>query len=311
MTGIPPLPNVQLGNTASDIGSGANSFVQGLVGQRVRQQQIALQTAMQQSRSQLEGAQTQDVLAQTAQRQQGDLPADANDEALFEKYAGHMPSGFFAGKTKANAQELTKAAMLAHAAGLRMGGQQGGQIYNHFANSPDVKRGSDALSAMDNIQGLLSANTSIGYKELFGSLARMALPNNARAVGQMLNQLSSGGIMKGPFNPQENALVTLNRLAASDGQLPLTPEIKQAIWKTGLSMLQPHMEAHDRMLMTAMTQMREQELPFDQSYLESSDPFKNYRGAVMAPGPQTPQAPTGSTQQANPNNPYGHYLNNP
>lgn len=311
MTGIPPLPSVQLGNTATDIGSGANTFVQGLIGQRVRQQQIAMQQAMAQSRAGLEQAQTADVTAQAAGRTQEALPADDTDESLFSHYAGTMPPGFFRGKTKGQAQELTKAAMMAHAVGLRMGMTGGNQVYNHFANSPDIKKGGDALDAMNNIRGLLSANTSIGYKELFGSLARMALPNNARAVGQMLNQLSSSGIMKGPFNPQENALVTLNRLAASDGQLPLPPEIKNALWRTAIAMLGPHMEAHDRMKMTAMAQVREMNLPFDESYFESSDPFKDYRGTAQPMGPAGPTAPTGQPQP-NPNaKPYDHYLTQP
>lgn len=41
-----PLPNVSLGNTFSDVSSGANSFAAGLMEQRTRQQQIALQQAL-------------------------------------------------------------------------------------------------------------------------------------------------------------------------------------------------------------------------------------------------------------------------
>jgi len=200
--------------------------------------------------------------------------------------------------------------MLYERLGLSQTGQfmrGGNDAYSHFIHHPDVLKGLDALDAMNNVRGLLTSNTSVGQSELFGSLARMALPNNARAVGQMLNRLSQTGVLKGPFNPQENVLLTLNRLAQTNGQLALTPEMRQEIYSTATSMLQPHMQLHDQVKQTVMSQMQQMGLPYNDSYLEASDPFADYRGLNKPLGPAGPRAPVGNNTPS-PAGPYGQYL---
>src|SRR5438445_11704098 len=94
---MPNLPNVQLGNTASDIGSGVNTFVQGLVGQRLRQQQIAMQQALAGANVEHLGAetnqaqaQTEDINQQEALRAHLNEPAGSGELSMLQRYWPHV-----------------------------------------------------------------------------------------------------------------------------------------------------------------------------------------------------------------------------
>ena len=179
--------------------------------------------------------------------------------------------------------------------------QGGNQAYNHFIHHPDVLKAYDAKDAFDNINQLMANNSSVGYGELFGGLARMSLPNNARAVGTMLSRLYQSGALKGPFNPQENVLLTLNRLANSQGTLPLSPEMRQNVYSTALAMLGPHIKKHDQVKDTITKQLQTEGVPYDSTYLEAIDPFADVRSTLQ----QRPMAPIG------PNAPSGTGNQNP
>lgn len=124
------LPHVELGNTASDVGQGINSFASGLLSQRARQQQLALQEALAASKQAMDQATTQHIQAQTEQqlpaqvaqtqaqtadlnaqaagRGSENLPADDNDEAILRQVDPDAPPGIYKGMTKAQAAEHTK-----------------------------------------------------------------------------------------------------------------------------------------------------------------------------------------------------------
>lgn len=316
MTGIPPLPNVQLGNTASDIGSGTNTFIQGLIGQRQREGTLAIQKALAGANVQHLGAETGQAQAQTGDIQQQEAlrahlnePAGPGELMMLQRTWPHITSEQLQGLTRGDVHDLVKNGMLYERLGLSQRSQYmtgGNEVYNHFIHHPDVLKGLDAKDAFNNVRGLLTANTSVGYSELFGSLARMALPNNARAVGQMLNKLSQSGMLKGPFNPQENVLLTLTRLAQTGGQLPLSPEMRQELYSTATAMLQPHMQSHDQVKKTAMEQMTQMGLPYNDSYLEAQDPFADVRNVAPRLGPAGPQAPAGPAAPGIGG--YDHYL---
>lgn len=120
MTGpMPSLPKVQLGNTASDISSGVDTFVQGLVGQRTRQQQLAMQKAIADSRSALEQAQTGDVTQQLIQRQHENEPAGPDQYQQLKQYWPSAPPDVFSHSSRAEAN-----AIIQHHAMLAMTGSK-------------------------------------------------------------------------------------------------------------------------------------------------------------------------------------------
>lgn len=124
------LPNVGLGNIATDIGQGANTFAAGLLAQRQRQQQLALQEALAKSKSAVDQSTAQHLDAQTQQlipaqaaeaqaqtgnvnaqaygREQDNSPADDNDENILRQIDPTAPKGILQGHTKAQAQEYIK-----------------------------------------------------------------------------------------------------------------------------------------------------------------------------------------------------------
>lgn len=318
-------PHVELGNTASDISSGANSFAAGLLAQRQRQQQIALQEALGTAQASHLNAQTNQLIpaqVEQAKAQTGDIeqqeqlrehlnqPADESDLNWVRHYWPKMTMNHMQGMTKSDVHDLVKNALLLQRnqqnINLRTQSMDitgGNQAYNRFVHHPDVLKANDAKDAFDNLKSLLSANTAVGYNEVFGSIARMALPNNARAVGQMLTKLSKTGILSGPYNANENVLSTLSRLSNTNGTLALTPEMRQEIWNTGRAMLLPHIQKYDSVKKTVRGQMSQEGLPFGDNYLESEDKFGDVRGlaptqqtpvTATAPGmPQPPAAPAG------------------
>lgn len=115
-------PHVDLGNTETDIGQGANTFASGLLAQRNRQQQIALQQALATSRSALEGAQTgeanartdyigtqnRDAAAQAVEREADGLPADEGDESRLREVDPSAPHGIYQGYNKGQAKAHMK-----------------------------------------------------------------------------------------------------------------------------------------------------------------------------------------------------------
>jgi hypothetical protein len=124
------LPHVDLGNSFQDVGQGANTFAAGLMAQRQRQQQLALQEALAKSqsahldaetntqipaqaaeadaRTTYLGSQTQDAAAQAAQREAANMPADDDDESRLREVDPSAPHGIYRGYTKAMANEHTK-----------------------------------------------------------------------------------------------------------------------------------------------------------------------------------------------------------
>jgi hypothetical protein len=116
-------PHVDLGNSFQDAGSGANSFAAGLVGQQMRQRQIAMQEALAQSQGQHLDAETNTLIpaqAGEATARAGVANAQAtglsleNQPADEDDYQRHLavdpsaPPGSLNGMTKAAAQQFTQ-----------------------------------------------------------------------------------------------------------------------------------------------------------------------------------------------------------
>lgn len=123
-------PHVDLGNSLQDVGQGANTFAAGLLAQRQRQQQIAIQQALADSKNAVDQAtiahtnaetnqtipaqagqmtaQTGDINAQAAARQAETTPADDQDEAQLRIIDPTAPRGIFQGHNKAQAANYVK-----------------------------------------------------------------------------------------------------------------------------------------------------------------------------------------------------------
>jgi|ERR1043166_2950908 hypothetical protein len=316
MPDIGNLPHVALGNVATDIGSAGTNLIQGLVQQRLRQQQIAMQQALQNaqishlnaqtglttaqtgavpSEEALRGAQTGDINQQTQQREYENQPTDESDFARLKAVAPDATPDMVHGMRKADFEQYLFREMQNRASEHRMNlmisrmGMTGGNAaYTRFLHTPDIQRATDAKDAYDNLNALLNANTALGYNEIFGALARMALPANARAVSSMMIRLHQTGILQGPYNPQENVELTLNRLANSQGTLPLSPAMKQEIINTARAMLLPHIQKYDSVKKTIAQQMQMEGLPFGPDYLEQGDRFQDVRGMTYGTGQNPP-----------------------
>lgn len=160
MTGpMPQLPNVQLGNTAQDIGQGSSSFIKGMVDQRQRQQTIAMQQALANAnvahlgaQTTEVGAQTHDVDAQAAERDHNNSPADEHDELVLRHIWPDAPQGIFHGKTKKEALEYTKLASAMQMSQGRMGNSEENALRSAYDRESKAAR-----TGIDNYRETLNA----------------------------------------------------------------------------------------------------------------------------------------------------------
>lgn len=159
------LPHVDLGNSYQDVGQGANTFASGLMAQRQRSQQLALQEALAKSKMAMDDATTQhigaqtdqlipaqagqanaqtgDINAQAAQRESENLPADDGDEERLRQVEPNAHPGVFRGMTKAQAAEYTKVLANANAMKLRLGMTQ-----NRFEDRGQVAYNPDGTAVI-------------------------------------------------------------------------------------------------------------------------------------------------------------------
>lgn len=289
---IPSLPGVQLGNTASDIGSGINTFVQGLVGQRLRQQQIAMQQAMQSSQQALQGAQTADVTQQAQERAHMNLPADDNDEALLRQYLPNAPRGILQGKTKAEADEIIKFAQTAHLMGMRLGMTGSSQIINRYNAQNKVHN--DAYDAYMRVRGMLDSGSAMTPTMAAGALAQLAVPGNAREASTILSTMRSGGPLGGPFTAYENVFNQLGKVFNTQGNT-LDPTAMAEVRRAADALIANHRHMHDIIKQTALNQASAEGIDMSPDELESEDRFQSLdqQPPTSTPVPGS-QSPTGS-----------------
>lgn len=160
MTGpMPQSPHIELGNVASDIGSGANSFVSGLMAQRQRQQQIAMQQGMAAARAQLETAQAgeagarsdqaeaaaQDAREQAVTRGHGNEPIGNDQIFRLGKLLGPQATpDKFTGMTRDDGEQLEKMIRMQSLMGMRLNNsEENATRQAYMCESADARKGVD------------------------------------------------------------------------------------------------------------------------------------------------------------------------
>src|SRR5689334_3639553 len=117
---FPNLPHVSLGNLATNVSDAGGDFIKGLVDQRLRQQQIAMQQALQQAQIGHLGAQSELATAQagaipgeealrgaqTTAVTQGTDPIGEPELALFKKFMPNIDTNLLRGMPRAEAEKL-------------------------------------------------------------------------------------------------------------------------------------------------------------------------------------------------------------
>ena len=131
---FPNLPHVSLGNLATNVSDAGGDFIQGLVQQRLRQQQIAMQQALQQAQIGHLGAQTGLTEAQTGAIPgqeahlgaattaitQGTDPIGEPELALFKKFMPSINTDLLRGMPRAEAEKLLSVLPMLQLRGIGM-----------------------------------------------------------------------------------------------------------------------------------------------------------------------------------------------
>jgi hypothetical protein len=294
-------PHVQFGNIGTDIGSGADTFIQGLIGQRQRQAQIAMQQALASARTGLETEQG-NVAGQTAATAaHANEPAGADQEAQLQQILGpNYRPGMLGAANRAEADEYIHWAQMAHMMGMRLGMTGSSQIINRF--NAQVRPHLQAMDAYTRVNDMLSSGSALTPTMAVGALTQLAVPNNAREASTMLTQMRSGQLLGGPFTATENIWNRLGKVFNTQGNT-LDANAMQEVRAAAQSLIRGHMMLHDNFKQTALNQAQALGIPMDPNELEADDPFAAVRGgpAVATPAPgQTPPAAQGGTGGWNP-----------
>lgn len=281
---VPNLPSIQLGSTASDIGSGASTFVQGLVGQRMRQQQLALQQAIAESRSKLEqaqtgltGAQTQDVQQQEIERAQGNRPSGPDQLIQLKHFWPSAPAGVLSGMTRAEANALIARAQTAMLAGERLGNTEENQLrQSYFHDQVNARKGLDS------------------YRNTLSQYIQARQDNPVQAEGMLLswlkqntNRMNQTEIMRisrlGGF---ENIATRLKAYAM--GGSPIDQEMLNALRDAAISVGRAHLRDYEnfRELYThrAMSKGLDPMQILDQDYSTDIPDLETQAGLTHGPG---------------------------
>lgn len=314
MTGpIPSLPNVSFGNTATDVSSGVGSMIGGMLAQKQRQQTLAMQSALANANVQhlgaesgLETAQTGLVGQQEAKLGEYDSPVDTGTQQRLRGLG--LPPEQTGGLTKGEALELESEHLRQRMMQMMFGARQSNTIISQFHAQDKAMGNQDAQSAYQNFQNLLSSGSAVAPYELVGSMARLALPNNARAVQVMINAMKQSGPLSGPFTPYENIRNIVGRFLTNDPMtgettirttgMTLDPASIAELQKAAQAMAAPHAQMHHMLKQTAMNQAQAQGVNLNENELEDQDPWAglNLGGAGQGNPNPTPGAP-GSPRQ--------------
>src|SRR5258708_3097272 len=218
MTGpIPSLPGVQLGNTASDIGSGVNSFIQGMVGQKQREQQLAMQKAIADTRGALETAQTGDVQQQLATRQHENEPAGQDELLQLRQYWQSAPDNVFGQSSRGEAN-----AIINHHAAMAMSGMKLTSGEEIAARNSYDRESRLARAGIDNYRETLNS---------FNQASNEAKVNPVAGEGMLLSWLKQRTNRMNQTEIQRIAGLggipsVIQRLWSHvNGSVPLTPEL--------------------------------------------------------------------------------------
>lgn len=255
---MPNLPNVQYGNTASDLGQGINSFVQGMVGQRMREQQLAMQKAMTQANvgrlgaeTGLEQAQTGDIQQQEIQRQHANEPAGPAEFSLLQSAYPHvsMQQWQSSGITRGDAHDLAKSGMMMQRLGFTQSRFDEGSMLselNRFKSDPEVKNALGVAAVYRNSKTLMATGAPVTEPSLLLDLGQsLGMPGqpNARAVGTELANLLRGEGLSWTQRAQR----FVNKLVTEGDQFTLDPETQQAIPEIIKSIATARMHRYDQM----------------------------------------------------------------
>ena len=298
---IPGLPNVQLGSTASDIGSGVNTFVQGMIGQRMRESQLALQKAMAESRQNLEAAQTQDIQQQEIERQHENEPAGPAEHLMLQQSFPHVPVNMWAtsGISRRDAHDLAKTGMLMQRMGMtmtRFDENAMAQQIKQFNDDPEVKNAKGVAQGYRNLRAMLANPTPAAQASFFLDFAQtLGIPgmNNARAIGTELNALLRGGSLTYTQEIQR----FLNKLGTEGDQFTFDPQTLASMPKIMHDVLKARINRYDDLRMDVKNRTR---IIYGTEAPDAAiglDPFRDIRGDIMEvskPGIQGPHAPGGT-----------------
>lgn len=217
---VPALPSVSLGNTASDIGSGATSLVNGLVAQRQRAAQIAMQQALAQAnigrlnaQAGLAGAQTGLVGQQTTTDTHANEPA-GNDQLLqVRHYWQQAPDQVLSNMTRGEADKFIDRLSSMSMMGARFdAGEQDKVRQSYLSASKPAKMSIDAYRETLNAYNMAAHSGNPVAAE--GMLLSWLKARTNRMNQVEINRISSlGGIQN-----------MATRLASyATGQVPIDP----------------------------------------------------------------------------------------
>jgi hypothetical protein len=235
MTGpMPQLPNIQLGNTASDIGSGANTFVQGLIGQRQRQAQLAMQQAIAAGRTQLEGAQTQDVQQQMQQRQHENEPSGPDQILQLKHFWPEAPAGIMTGMSREEADALIQHAGMLSMMSSRLGNTEESQLRQaYFRDQVNARKGLD--SYRNTLSQYVQAKQSNPY-QAEGMLLSWLRQNTNRMNQAEISRISRLG-------GWENMATRLQSYAQA--KAPIDAEMLSALRDASISVGRAHLRDYE------------------------------------------------------------------
>lgn len=325
-----PLPHVELGNVASDIGQAGTGFAQGLIQERLRKQQIAMQQALQSAQighlqaqtryqDELGGAIPSEIAQRTAQtanlgeeattRADDNAPAGPSEYLRLQHYWQKAPPDALTGMNKKQANDYIESegryqGMLSRMDMMeaRLGGTDDRfnkasilrEVHN-FQTNPEVRNAIGVGSLYRNMKTLIATGAPVTEPSLLLDLGQaLGMPGqpNARAVGTELANLLRGEGLTYSQRVQR----FINKLTTEGDQFTLDPESLQSIPEIIQNVVHARMLRYDQLRSDAVGRLQDvlgQQVP---ESVFGADPYTDIRpeisqfGQAQQPTPVQPQA---------------------